>query len=84
MRTDVLRGVAEVEIVITALDRVEIVLGGRRAELRGKVRVAGTEVTATGTLSMNGLGLAEVKGPLGAFTVKDDIEVEVRAFLVPG
>ena len=35
-----------------------------------------------GTLSMKALGLAEVKGPLGAFTIKDEIEVEVQVHLV--
>ncbi len=83
-RADVLHGATEIEIVVRALDRVEIAVGSRRAELRGKVHVRGAEVTASGTLSMKALGLAEVKGPLGAFTVKDEIEVDVRAFLTDG
>jgi hypothetical protein len=34
------------------------------------------EAKVKGTLSMRALGLAEVKGPLGAFVIKDDVEIE--------
>lgn len=37
----------------------------------------------TGTVSMKALGLGEVKGPLGAFVIKDDVEVDGRATFVP-
>ncbi|MBI2388102.1 MAG: hypothetical protein HYV09_00675 [Deltaproteobacteria bacterium] len=40
-------------------------------------------VAVTGTVSMKALGLGEVKGPLGAFVIKDDVEVEGRATFVP-
>lgn len=43
-----------------------------------------TLVDARGTVSMKALGLAEVKGPLGAFTVKDDVELEATIALVSG
>lgn len=38
---------------------------------------------AKGTVSIKGLGLAEVKGPLGAFVIKDDVEIDATATLVP-
>jgi hypothetical protein len=39
--------------------------------------------SAKGTISIKGLGLSEVKGPLGAFVIKDDVEVEATATLIP-
>ena len=36
----------------------------------------GVEVHASGTLSMRALGLPEIKGPLGAFVVKDDVRFD--------
>lgn len=83
MRDDTLKGATEVEIVARSTDDLEIVLAGRTSKLRLSPRVAGDAVTARGTLSMKALGLAEIKGPLGAFTVKDEIEVEVQAWLLP-
>jgi hypothetical protein len=34
------------------------------------------EAKVKGTLSMRALGLAEVRGPLGAFVIKDDVDIE--------
>jgi hypothetical protein len=34
------------------------------------------EAKVRGTISMRALGLPEVKGPLGAFVIKDDVEIE--------
>lgn len=82
MRDDVLRGAAEVRVHARSASEVELELSGKRAPLRLAARVEGDRVTGKGTLSMKALGLAEVKGPLGAFTIKDEIEVEVQVHLV--
>ena len=37
----------------------------------------GAELHAAGTASMRALGLPEIKGPLGAFVVKDDVRFDV-------
>ncbi len=49
-----------------------------RADLKITVRTDGAArvFTAKGTVSIKGLGFAEVKGPLGAFVIKDNVEVE--------
>jgi hypothetical protein len=45
-------------------------------------RDRGVELRAKGEVSMKALGLAEVKGPLGAFTVSDAVEWDARLVFV--
>lgn len=77
------------EIVVRAsgsAERPEVrVTAKREATARVKVRTSGEHGFAvTGTISIKGLGLPEVKGPLGAFVIKDDVEVEATAMFSPG
>lgn len=59
----------------------------REALMNARVSVRNDDAarvfTAKGTISIKGLGLHEVKGPLGAFVIKDDVEVEATATLIP-
>lgn len=59
----------------------------REALLNAKVTIKNDDAarvfTAKGTISIKGLGLNEVKGPLGAFVIKDDVEVEATVTFVP-
>jgi hypothetical protein len=59
----------------------------RDALLNARVTVRNDDAArvfhAKGTISIKGLGLNEVKGPLGAFVIKDDVEVDATVLLVP-
>ena len=72
------------EIVVRgsgSAERPEVrVTAKRETSPKVKVRPSGEDGFAVaGTVSIKGLGLAEVKGPLGAFVIKDDVEVEATA-----
>lgn len=72
------------EVVVRAsgtADRPEVkVTAKRETSARLRARANGEQgFTLTGTVSIKGLGLPEVKGPLGAFVIKDDVEVEATA-----
>lgn len=56
---------------------VEVGRGRTEVRTRAAIATKGVELVARGkaTVSMPSLGLAPVKGPLGAFRVDDDIEI---------
>ncbi len=86
---DVFGGVAEIVIRGSGtVDAPDIrVTAKRESSLSARVSVkndADARVFhAKGTVSIKGLGLQEVKGPLGAFVIKDDVEIDATATLVP-
>ncbi len=73
------KGTAESPDVRVTIRREQVVRPkiGVRADGRASI------VSLRGTISMKGLGLAEVKGPLGAFSVKDDVEFDAEAVFAP-
>jgi len=79
IRHEVFRGEPDVTVRVKG-DDVRVCFGERMTTVRPKldvhVRDHETEVHATCTVTMRALGLAEVKGPLGAFSLKDDVEIE--------
>jgi hypothetical protein len=92
LREEVFAGVREVAVAASGkLSRgdLELTVGGR-----GQTKLAlvefrdargGIELRAKGDVSMKAFGLAEVKAPLGAFTVADAIEWEASlAFVEEG
>ena len=90
LREEVLR-VGEVRVRATGRDRASAeveVIAARTARARAAldVREAGDgalQVVASLPLSLRALGVAEVKGPLGAFKVDDAVEVLVDLRLRP-
>lgn len=73
------------EVVVRAsgsVDRPEVrVTAKRETVARLKAKASGDQgFTLTGVVSIKGLGLPEIKGPLGAFVIKDDVEVETAVF----
>ncbi len=59
---------------------------GRSGNTSPRCRVrfeSDTSVHVSTVVSMKSLGLTEVKGPLGAFSLKDEVEVEVDVVLAP-
>lgn len=56
----------------------ELVPRFARSEDGGELRVDGSAA-----LSLQGLGIPEVKGPLGAFKVTDEVQATFRAVFVP-
>lgn len=87
--SDILGGVSEVVIKCSGtLEAPTIrVTAKRDTLLNAKVTLknddAARVITAKGTVSIKGLGLQEVKGPLGAFVIKDDVEIDATVRLVP-
>ncbi len=86
---EVFGGVSEIVVRVrgtTSSPEIDVVA---KREGRAKVKVGlrddggSIAVNATGAVSMKSVGLAEVKGPLGAFTVKDDVEVSADIVLTP-
>jgi hypothetical protein len=90
VREEVLR-VGEVRVRATGRDRASAeveVVAARATTMRAalSVREAGDGGLLVGTafpLSLRALGVAEVKGPLGAFKVDDTVEVRVELRLLP-
>ncbi|MEJ7735172.1 MAG: hypothetical protein WKG00_39045 [Polyangiaceae bacterium] len=90
LRDEVLR-VAEVRVRATGRDRASAevqVIAARTAQTRASLSVrevaAGElQVVAALPLSLRALGVAEVKGPLGAFKVDDTVQVLVDLRLRP-
>lgn len=84
---EVFGGVSEIVVRVrgtTSSPEIDVVAKREgRAKLKVDLREEAGAITARaeGTVSMRSLGLAEVKGPLGAFTVKDDVEVSATAVL---
>lgn len=90
VRRDILRASdvrARAEGTGRARSRAKATVGGPEApaELTLSVDARGDELslTARGTLSLRALGAPEIKGPLGAFKVADELELELDATLVP-
>lgn len=87
--SDILGGVNEVVIRCSGtLEAPTIRVTAKRESLMNarvtlKNDDAARVISAKGAVSIKGLGLQEVKGPLGAFVIKDDIEVEANVTLVP-
>lgn len=82
---EVFAGVSEIVVRVrgtTSSPEIDVV-AKREGRAKVKVVLQGDVVSATGTVSMKSVGLAEVKGPLGAFTVKDDVEVSADVVLTP-
>jgi hypothetical protein len=81
IRKEVFRGEPEVLVEIRRSD-VRVRFGERITTVRPTLQQKETddafEIHATCSVSMRALGLMEVKGPLGAFAVKDDVEVEAN------
>ena len=83
MRADAFRGAAVVEVRATGTgrERAELVIAidGRESRLHAVLatREVGEAIAVTGTtkLSLKSLGAREIKAPLGAFSVKDDVEI---------
>ncbi len=64
----------------------EVRARGRAARVRVDVRAEGAaqhEVIGAARLALSALGVPPIKGPLGAFHVADDVDVELRATLRP-
>jgi len=87
--TEVFGGLSELVVRCSGtLDAPTIrVTAKREGLMNAKVNVktddAARVFTVKGTVSIKGLGLNEVKGPLGAFVIKDDVEVEATATFIP-
>jgi hypothetical protein len=76
------------EVVIEAADgRATVRVGRQGATVAASSRVEGrgdrVRLTGRCTLSLAALGIREVKGPLGAFRVKDAVEVAWELEFVP-
>jgi hypothetical protein len=93
VRTEVLAGGPEVKVQAsgTSRDRGEasVSIGSRsgRFPIAQSVEAregGGATVSGRCDLSLRGLGIEEVKGPLGAFRVADTVEVVYTVVLVPG
>lgn len=89
LREEVFAGVREVVVAASGkLSRgdLELTVGGRGQSKLALVEFrdarAGIELRAKGDVSMKAFGLAEVKAPLGAFTVADAIEWEAALVFV--
>lgn len=90
MRRDVLRASelsARAEGTGRARSLARASVGGpeAKAELSLTVEARGDElsVTARGVVSLRALGAPEIKGPLGAFKVSDELEIELAATFAP-
>ncbi|MDI1448804.1 hypothetical protein [Polyangium sp. 6x1] len=91
IRDEVFPGTKEVRVHAkgTSRDRAEVTVevSSGRLSLPVPLRVAEeagrTRVSGRITLSMKRLGLRDVKGPLGAFRVRDDVEVLFDVTLRP-
>jgi hypothetical protein len=81
---EVFGGLASIAIRATGTPRAPEVSVTAKREARAHVRIElrGARVDLTGTIGMRALGLAEVKAPLGAFTVADDVEIAAAIPLV--
>ena len=89
LRQEVFAGVAEVIAVASGRQSrgdLEIAVGARGQKVLALVewrdRAGGQELRAKGEVSMRALGLAEVKAPLGAFTVADAVEWDAALVFV--
>lgn len=92
LRHDVLQGAGEVRVRASGssrdrgVARVELPSGSADTHARLKTRDAeggAIEVWGDCPLSLRSLGVREVKGPLGAFKIKDEIEVRFDLTLRP-
>jgi hypothetical protein len=83
MREDAFRGAALVKVLAkgTSRDRAELTLAIGPREVKSSVSVQvrddGDAIVVTGTmpLSLKSIGSREIKAPLGAFSVKDEIQI---------
>jgi hypothetical protein len=83
MRADAFHGAAAVQVRAngTSLDRAELVVAVRDHETRSIVQLRTREdgeaiaVAGTAKLSLKSIGAREIKAPLGAFSVKDEVEI---------
>lgn len=89
LRDEVFAGVREVKARASGKQSrgdVEISVGPRGQKVLALVewrdRPGGVELRAKGDVSMKAFGMAEVKAPLGAFTVADAIEWEASLVFV--
>ncbi|AKT41902.1 hypothetical protein [Chondromyces crocatus] len=92
VRDEVLRGTQEVKIQASGRTRtraeVRIVLQGAETRLSAALDTRegpGGALTVSGScrLSLRDLKIAEIKGPLGAFKIRDDVEVRFDITLRP-
>lgn len=78
---------AEGEIVGEREADVRVSLGGKSQRTRARISVehrpGGYRISGTLSLSLSALGVSEVKGPLGAFRVADDVDVAFELTLRP-
>lgn len=89
LRDEVFAGVREVKVKASGKQSrgdVELSVGPRGQKVLALVewrdRAGGVELRAKGDVSMKAFGMAEVKAPLGAFTVADAIEWEASLVFV--
>ncbi len=86
IRHEVFRGEPEVVVKVKGED-VRVCFGERMTSVRPHIdfssRDGATTIHTSFTISLRALGLAEVKGPLGAFSLKDDIEIEANIVVRP-
>ncbi len=89
LRQEVFAGIDEVIAVASGRQSrgdLEIAVGARGQKVLALVelrdRAGGLELRAKGDVSMRALGMAEVKAPLGAFTVADAVEWDAALVFV--
>jgi hypothetical protein len=83
MRDDAFRGASRIEVRAhgTSHTRADLVvgIGGREARSAADLRTGEADgtiaVSGTAALSLKSLGSREIKAPLGAFSVKDEIAI---------
>ena len=78
---DIFGGVRELVVRATGSAHAPVIriVGKRETTVSGgelKISEMNRIFHARGTVSIKGLGLSEVKGPLGAFVIKDAVEVD--------
>ena len=90
VRDEVFRGVEEVVVTARGTPEAPVVrvsIAGNEADAQVTVEMRDEQrelhVHAAGGVSMRALGLREVKAPLGAFVVRDTVEIEASLVVVP-
>jgi hypothetical protein len=91
MRDDVLAGTQRVKVRASGASRdrgeaiVELARGSARVSPSNSVRDEGEKLVVSGRVqvSLKALGIKEIKGPLGAFSVNDIVEIRYALTLVP-
>ena len=92
MRDDVLCAATEVRIEASGRSReraeARVIVSSGAATVSAPLRVAeapggGLTVSGSCQLSLRALGIPEIKGPMGAFKIRDDLEIRFDLTLLP-